>query len=72
MTLGCDLLQGYYFSPPIGPEEAGECIRDGLSVADLLAFLSAAGRRPGLRREWKRCVALPILEFPQSAAAGFD
>ncbi|MGA7522944.1 MAG: EAL domain-containing protein [Acidobacteriaceae bacterium] len=70
MSLGCDLVQGYYFSQPVGPEETGEQIRDGLSVASVLGFLAQieGGRA---RSEMEGLHAIPTLGF-QSAAAGFD
>ncbi|HEY1807549.1 MAG TPA: EAL domain-containing protein [Acidobacteriaceae bacterium] len=70
MSLGCDLVQGYYFSPPAAPEETEQCIRAGLSVAPMLAFLPPpeTGRRPSGMDAMR---GVPTLEFSQSAA-GFD
>ncbi|MGA8159816.1 MAG: EAL domain-containing protein [Acidobacteriaceae bacterium] len=70
MTLGCDLMQGYYFGRPAGPEETGERIRGGLSVAAMLAFLAHPEDSPSPRAEGMHEV--PMLEVCQSAAAGFD
>jgi diguanylate cyclase (GGDEF)-like protein/PAS domain S-box-containing protein len=71
MTLGCDLLQGYYFSQPAGPEKTRDRIQGGLSVAEELGFLSQP-EGVGLLPAGEAMRAAPRLEYSQSAAAGFD
>jgi len=71
IALGCDLVQGYYFGQPIGPEATAEHVRSGLSLAGALAFLSEREEAQASSAiEARR--PLPVLEFSQSAAAGFD
>ncbi|HEX3660704.1 MAG TPA: EAL domain-containing protein [Acidobacteriaceae bacterium] len=69
-ALGCDLVQGYYFSPPATPEETEERIRGGLSVAGMLAFLPQP-EKTSVPPAMEATHAVPGMEFSQSAA-GFD